>query len=229
MMQNSVVTTDISPPSSGEISPQDEQKNDIEVAEPNSPDPSNKFTRKTADKKRKIWQQLLNFDTLSSMQLPDKTENALVNFENLPVPSASGMSSASRSASAQNLVHFASSNSTAKQQITGNQTANGVTTKMINNSKKTSVSRNELLERFHQSLESYGRFSFAIFVEYECVMRAVHLPIVQHQYIEVESFLREHTCRFLDDKFTHFNNTMKSNICLATAEVYNLVCKIFSF
>uniref|UniRef100_A0A914GWE5 Trafficking protein particle complex subunit 9 n=1 Tax=Globodera rostochiensis TaxID=31243 RepID=A0A914GWE5_GLORO len=85
------------------------------------------------------------------------------------------------------------------------------------------ISRNELSERFRAALENYGRFSFAVYIEYECMMRAVHLLVFHRQFIEVESFLREHTCRFLDDKFLTFNNIMKSNICLAASEVYNMI------
>jgi len=43
-----------------------------------------------------------------------------------------------------------------------------------------------------------------------------------------QAFLREQTCRFLDDKFVTFNNIMKSYICLATAEIYRKV-SFYSF
>uniref|UniRef100_A0A183CE70 Trafficking protein particle complex subunit 9 n=1 Tax=Globodera pallida TaxID=36090 RepID=A0A183CE70_GLOPA len=96
------------------------------------------------------------------------------------------------------------------------------------NAQNALISRNELSERFRAALENYGRFSFAVYIEYECMMRAVHLLVFHRQFIEVESFLREHTCRFLDDKFLTFNNIMKSNICLAASEVYNMVYPILN-
>lgn len=181
--------------------------------------------------KRKNWRQLLNFDSLNNSTAQNDTKKLQqimkVHYENLPVPpSPSGMSSASRSASAQNLVNLNSTPTTNIRTTTNLGSPNGslkTTTMTAAGNVSKTISKVELTDRFRQSLENYGRFSFAVNVEYECMMRAVHLHIVTGQFIEVESFLREHTCRFLDDKFTVFNNIMKSNICLATAEVYNQV------
>jgi hypothetical protein len=203
-------------------------KNEQIENENNSPNNNNQLGE-MPEQKRKNWRQLLNFDNNSSAQQNDAKrmqQIMKVHYENLPVPSG-GMSSASRSASAQNLVNLNNSNSPTTNIRTTTANAIGspngsLKTATATNASKT-ISKVELADRFRQSLENYGRFSFAVNVEYECMMRAVHLHIVTSQFIEVESFLREHTCRFLDDKFTVFNNVMKSNICLATAEVYNQV------
>ncbi|KAF7632258.1 hypothetical protein Mgra_00008327 [Meloidogyne graminicola] len=126
------------------------------------------------------------------------------------LPSPLTMSSAFKSNSVQNL-----------PSITNN--INGKSLNSSNNCKNLVINRNEIFEKFGQSLENYARYSFAVFIEYECMMRCVHLQVVTHQYVEVEAFLREQTCRFLDDKFTTFNNTMKSHICLATANIYRKI------
>jgi hypothetical protein len=117
--------------------------------------------------KGKLWQQLLNLDALSSaaQSQPDKHLASI------------SMSSALRSASAHNLALLGQ-----QQQTTASVTGNGPTKKNATGN----VSRPEVADRFRQSLENYGRFSFAIHVEYECMMRAVHLPMDSRHYIEVE-------------------------------------------
>ncbi|CAK5033283.1 unnamed protein product [Meloidogyne enterolobii] len=172
-------------------------------------------------------------DKIGDSKQPDKQQQKLLN--NLPLknknlqilsplnsstfPSPSGMSSAFKSSSVQNL-----STNIPTLNINGKTTGTGTppTTTALPN-KNLLINRNEIFEKFGQSLENYARYSFAVYIEYECMMRAVHLQVVNHQYVEVEAFLREQTCRFLDDKFVTFNNIMKSYICLATAEIYRKI------
>lgn len=95
------------------------------------------------------------------------------------------MSSASRSSSAQNLVALDIPHSISGKKITI-QVQHGSTKINSNVPKNFAITRSELSERFRLALENYGRFSFVVYVEYECMMRAVHLHIVHGQYIEVE-------------------------------------------
>uniref|UniRef100_A0A915DKZ0 Trs120/TRAPPC9 TPR region domain-containing protein n=1 Tax=Ditylenchus dipsaci TaxID=166011 RepID=A0A915DKZ0_9BILA len=73
------------------------------------------------------------------------------------------------------------------------------------------------------ALENYGKYSFASHIEYECVIRAVHVFIYHRLYIEAESFVRDRMGKFLDDKFVVFDNIMKAQICLSCASVYNSI------
>lgn len=70
-------------------------------------------------------------------------------------------------------------------------------------SKKVSaslVSHVEILERFRNALEHYGRFSFTAYVEYECTMRAVSIFVFHRLYNETEVLLK----KFLSSNFSHF-------------------------
>ncbi|KAL3103192.1 hypothetical protein niasHS_002378 [Heterodera schachtii] len=169
------------------------------------------FTGKNSSR-RKAWRHFLNFDSSHSAQ----SAKIAVKSDGLPLPSA--MSSASRSSSAHNLASPSVPNPPISAHNQSPSTSNG-----LSKSQNVLISRNELSERFRAALENYGRFSFVVCIEYECVMRAVHLLVFHRQFVEVESFLREHTCRFLDDKFLTFDNIMKSNICLAASEVYKMI------
>uniref|UniRef100_A0A914L217 Uncharacterized protein n=2 Tax=Meloidogyne incognita TaxID=6306 RepID=A0A914L217_MELIC len=156
---------------------------------------------------------------LNNLPLKNKNLQILSPLNSSTFPSPSGMSSAFKSSSVQNL-----STNIPNLNINGKPTAGTPpTTTATISSKNPLINRNEIFEKFGQSLENYARYSFAVYIEYECMMRAVHLQVVNHQYVEVEAFLREQTCRFLDDKFVTFNNIMKSYICLATAEIYRKI------
>uniref|UniRef100_A0A915NFV1 Trs120/TRAPPC9 N-terminal domain-containing protein n=1 Tax=Meloidogyne floridensis TaxID=298350 RepID=A0A915NFV1_9BILA len=173
---------------------------------------------KIGDSKRLDKQQQQQ-KLLNNLPLKNKNLQILSPLNSSTFPSPSGMSSAFKSSSVQNL-----STNIPNLNINGKPTAGTPpTTTATISSKNPLINRNEIFEKFGQSLENYARYSFAVYIEYECMMRAVHLQVVNHQYVEVEAFLREQTCRFLDDKFVTFNNIMKSYICLATAEIYRKI------
>uniref|UniRef100_A0A1I8AW41 Trafficking protein particle complex subunit 11 domain-containing protein n=1 Tax=Meloidogyne hapla TaxID=6305 RepID=A0A1I8AW41_MELHA len=172
---------------------------------------------KLGDSKQDKQQHLLNnIQPLKNknLQILSPLDSTKTTTTSSMLPSPLGMSSAFKSSSVQNLSNIPTLN------INGKTTT---TAPPISSNKNPSINRNEIFEKFSQSLENYARYSFAVHIEYECMMRAVHLQVVNHQYVEVEAFLREQTCRFLDDKFVTFNNIMKSHICLATADIYRKI------
>uniref|UniRef100_A0A7E4UU45 Trafficking protein particle complex subunit 9 n=1 Tax=Panagrellus redivivus TaxID=6233 RepID=A0A7E4UU45_PANRE len=83
-----------------------------------------------------------------------------------------------------------------------------------------SMTPEEILEKFVQALEHYERFSFASYVEYECMVRASSVYRHHRKYIETEMFLRERVGKYLDDSFTLFDNYTKAQICMVYAQIY---------
>uniref|UniRef100_A0A0R3QBS8 Terpene_synth_C domain-containing protein n=1 Tax=Brugia timori TaxID=42155 RepID=A0A0R3QBS8_9BILA len=78
-------------------------------------------------------------------------------------------------------------------------------------------------------LESYERFSFAAWVEYECMMKAASVFRDQRLYADMEDFIREHIGKYLDDSFDQFGHFTKALICLNSAEVYRKVGAVYEF
>ncbi|KAK6034345.1 hypothetical protein COOONC_28151 [Cooperia oncophora] len=90
-----------------------------------------------------------------------------------------------------------------------------------------------ILDKFEQALENYSKFSFAAMIEYDCMMKAVSLYRYQRMYVEMETFHRDHICKYLDDSFTRFDNHTKAAICSNSAALYREVgfrrkCSFFS-
>uniref|UniRef100_A0A0R3RQZ3 Trafficking protein particle complex subunit 9 n=1 Tax=Elaeophora elaphi TaxID=1147741 RepID=A0A0R3RQZ3_9BILA len=81
----------------------------------------------------------------------------------------------------------------------------------------------EIVERFKTALESYERFSFAAWIEYECMMKTASVFRYQRLYVDMESFIREHIGKYLDDSFNQFGHFTKALICLNSAEVYHKI------
>lgn len=97
----------------------------------------------------------------------------------------------------------------------------------------SSLDANEIIEKFKMALENYERFSFAAWIEYECMMKAASVFRFQRLYIDMESFIRDHVGKYLDDSFVHFDHITKANICQNSAAVYRLIgfrrkCAFFS-
>ncbi|CAJ0920934.1 unnamed protein product, partial [Mesorhabditis belari] len=80
-----------------------------------------------------------------------------------------------------------------------------------------------ILESFEQAIEHYGKFGFASFLEYECMMKATDLFRLQGRYIEMEEFHRTHVGKFLDDSFTKFDHQFKAQVCANSAEMYRKI------
>ncbi|TKR82440.1 hypothetical protein L596_016165 [Steinernema carpocapsae] len=87
-------------------------------------------------------------------------------------------------------------------------------------SSRSSVEHTEIIEKFRSALENYERFSFAAFIEYECMMKAASVFRHQRMLIETEAFIRDHIGKYLDDSFTLFDHITKSAICMNCATVY---------
>uniref|UniRef100_A0A914EKI2 KIF-binding protein n=1 Tax=Acrobeloides nanus TaxID=290746 RepID=A0A914EKI2_9BILA len=85
---------------------------------------------------------------------------------------------------------------------------------------KSPLDHEEIVERFKTALENYEKYSFAVMIEYECMIRASSVFKHQRLFVETEAFLRDHVGKFLDDSFTLFNNIMKGQICMACAAIY---------
>ncbi|VBB33958.1 unnamed protein product, partial [Acanthocheilonema viteae] len=81
----------------------------------------------------------------------------------------------------------------------------------------------EIVERFKAALESYERFSFAAWIEYECMMKAASVFRYQRLYVDMEGFIREHIGKYLADGFNQFGHFTKAVICLNSAEVYHKI------
>ncbi|CAG9530714.1 unnamed protein product [Cercopithifilaria johnstoni] len=81
----------------------------------------------------------------------------------------------------------------------------------------------EIVEKFKAALESYKRFSFAAWIEYECMMKAASVFRYQRLYVDMEGFIREHIGKYLDDSFNQFGHFTKAMICLNSAEVYHKI------
>lgn len=90
-------------------------------------------------------------------------------------------------------------------------------------SRKSAINYTEIVERFKSALESYERFSFAAWVEYECMMKAASVFRDQRLYADMEDFIREHIGKYLDDSFDQFGHFTKALICLNSAEVYRKI------
>uniref|UniRef100_A0A1I8AA06 Trafficking protein particle complex subunit 9 n=1 Tax=Steinernema glaseri TaxID=37863 RepID=A0A1I8AA06_9BILA len=87
-------------------------------------------------------------------------------------------------------------------------------------SNRSTIDHSEILEKFRSALENYERFSFAAFIEYECMMKAASVFRHQKMLIETEAFIRDHIGKYLDDSFTLFDHLTKANICMNCATVY---------
>ncbi|KAK0405748.1 hypothetical protein QR680_018175 [Steinernema hermaphroditum] len=85
---------------------------------------------------------------------------------------------------------------------------------------RSTVEHTEIIEKFRMALENYERFSFAAFIEYECMMKAASVFRHQKMLIETEAFIREHIGKYLDDSFTLFDHLTKSAICMNCATIY---------
>lgn len=118
---------------------------------------------------------------LNNLPLKNKNLQILSPLNSSTFPSPSGMSSAFKSSSVQNL-----STNIPTLNINGKPTTTGTPPTTTLPNKNPLINRNEIFEKFGQSLENYARYSFAVYIEYECMMRAVHLQVVNHQYVEVE-------------------------------------------
>ncbi|EFO24879.2 hypothetical protein LOAG_03607 [Loa loa] len=92
-----------------------------------------------------------------------------------------------------------------------------------NKSGKCGISYMEIIEKFKAALESYERFSFVVWVEYECMMKAASVFRYQRLYVDMEGFIREHIGKYLDDSFNQFGHFTKALICLNSAEVYRKI------
>ncbi|KHN73550.1 Trafficking protein particle complex subunit 9 [Toxocara canis] len=88
---------------------------------------------------------------------------------------------------------------------------------------KNSIEHSEIVEKFKIALENYERFSFAAFIEYECMMKAASIFRFQRLYVEMEAFIREHVGKYLDDSFTLFDHVTKANICHNSASVFRMI------
>uniref|UniRef100_A0A915Q411 Trafficking protein particle complex subunit 11 domain-containing protein n=1 Tax=Setaria digitata TaxID=48799 RepID=A0A915Q411_9BILA len=88
---------------------------------------------------------------------------------------------------------------------------------------KCGISYKEIVEKFKAALESYERFSFAAWVEYECMMKAASVFRYQRLYVDMEDFIRDHVGKYLDDSFNLFDHFTKALICLNSAEVYRKI------
>ncbi|VDK77030.1 unnamed protein product [Gongylonema pulchrum] len=73
-------------------------------------------------------------------------------------------------------------------------------------------------------MEGYERFSFAAWIEYECMMKAASVFRYRRLYVDMEDFIRMHIGKYLDDSFNLFDHFTKAHICLNSAEVYRKVC-----
>ncbi|VDN03575.1 unnamed protein product [Thelazia callipaeda] len=92
-----------------------------------------------------------------------------------------------------------------------------------NRSGKCGISHTEIVEKFKSALESYKRFSFAVWIEYECMMKAASVFRYQRLYVEMEDFMRERIANYLDVGFSLFDHFTKAIICLNSAEVYRKI------
>uniref|UniRef100_A0A9J2PDJ2 Trafficking protein particle complex subunit 11 domain-containing protein n=1 Tax=Ascaris lumbricoides TaxID=6252 RepID=A0A9J2PDJ2_ASCLU len=88
---------------------------------------------------------------------------------------------------------------------------------------KNSINHSEIVDKFKMALENYERFSFAAFIEYECMMKAASVFRFQRLYVDMQAFIREHVGKYLDDSFTLFDHITKANICLNCAAVYRMI------
>ncbi|VDP08147.1 unnamed protein product [Heligmosomoides polygyrus] len=88
---------------------------------------------------------------------------------------------------------------------------------------KEKIEPQAILEKFQQALEYYAKYSFAAVIEYDCMMKAVSLYRYQRQYVNMETFHRDHIGKYLDDSFTRFDNLTKAAICSNSAVLYREV------
>uniref|UniRef100_A0AC35TQU1 Peptidylprolyl isomerase n=1 Tax=Rhabditophanes sp. KR3021 TaxID=114890 RepID=A0AC35TQU1_9BILA len=77
-----------------------------------------------------------------------------------------------------------------------------------------------ILEKFQSALENFERFSYSAKIEYQCVMKAASLLLMEGDKIKCEAFLRDHISKYLDDSFVTFTNHEKSLICIDCATLY---------
>lgn len=108
---------------------------------------------------------------------------------------------------------------------------------MLQNKDLPNESYKKIVSKFKSALENYERFSFAAFIEFECVLKTAEAYKQQRMFIETEvslrclthfemnfqSFLREHVGKYLDDDFVLFNNHIKAKICMISAGIYKSV------
>ncbi|CAI4227391.1 unnamed protein product [Auanema sp. JU1783] len=85
---------------------------------------------------------------------------------------------------------------------------------------KERIEFSQILERFENALENYSKFSFAALIEYNCMMKAVSLFQRQREYVQMETFHRDHVGKYLDDSFTRLDHLAKSAICNNSAALY---------
>ncbi|CAJ0585995.1 unnamed protein product, partial [Mesorhabditis spiculigera] len=111
----------------------------------------------------------------------------------------------------------------------------------IKSDKRDRLEPQIILERFETAIENYGKFGFAAYLEYECMMKASELLRYQGKLIDMEAgfncgdfwvaepfktlqeFHRSHVGKFLDDSFTRFDHQFKAQICSNSAEMYRKV------
>ncbi|CAJ0569421.1 unnamed protein product, partial [Mesorhabditis spiculigera] len=93
----------------------------------------------------------------------------------------------------------------------------------IKSDKRDRLEPQVILERFETAIENYGKFGFAAYLEYECMMKASELLRYQGKLIDMEEFHRSHVGKFLDDSFTRFDHQFKAQICSNSAEMYRKV------
>lgn len=76
------------------------------------------------------------------------------------------------------------------------------------------------MDTFKNSIEEFDKFTFAGWLEYETVMRAIMYLILEREYIKLEQFHRDCTGKYLDDTNTFMDHRMKAQICLNSAAMY---------
>ncbi|CAB3410328.1 unnamed protein product [Caenorhabditis bovis] len=80
--------------------------------------------------------------------------------------------------------------------------------------------KEEIIGTFKNAVEEYSKFTFAGWLEYETVMRAIVYLILERDYIALEQFHRDYTGKYLDDLNTFMDHHMKAQICLNSATMY---------
>ncbi|KAI6240334.1 hypothetical protein M3Y99_00465100 [Aphelenchoides fujianensis] len=142
--------------------------------------------------------------------------------------SAGGFASPGLNSSAKSAAAFHSPNSGSSAALNQSGSANKTTLKkalaLLNLEKsQRDIDYKEIIGRLKLALENYERFTFASYVEFECVIRVVNVYRMERMFIETENFLREHVGKYLSDTFTFFDNCTKSNICMIAANIYTLM------
>ncbi|CAI5455505.1 unnamed protein product [Caenorhabditis angaria] len=110
------------------------------------------------------------------------------------------------------------SNPSLKEEPKSQQKKNPISNFLDKNRDKPPKER--VLEYYKNAIEEYTKFSFAGWLEYESVMRAIVYLTFEREYIKLEQFHRDHTGKYLDDNNDYMNHHMKAQICLNSAAMY---------